>query len=96
MRTLPDGCPRGLQCKAMARVESDDASTFVCCGLHDGDDDPFRMCFKSETTDSMYDHDEHDLLDMIEVASRAMSTATRIKEAEHGAWLRSCVPSSAG
>ena len=80
MITLPDGCPRQLECQPLHRTQSDEGETFICCGLHGGDEDPYRFCFKSETTDSMYDYDEYDLLDTIEVVSRALSTAARIKE----------------
>ena len=64
-------------------VISDDRVTFVCCGLHkeqDSNNDPYRFCFKSETTDSMYDYDEIDLFDTIEVMSRALSTVKRMGE----------------
>lgn len=81
MRTTPSKCMRGLECQPLHAVVSDEADTFICCGLHGaGGHDPYRMCFKSMTTDSMYDHDEFDLLDMSEVAIRSLSTAQRLND----------------
>ena len=77
-RTLPDGCPRNLRCEPLSRLESDDGSTFICCGWPGvRKDDPYRFCFKSVETDTMYDYDEVDLLDTILVATEAMSNARR-------------------
>ena len=86
-RTLPEGCPRGLDCQPLHRIQSDDEATFVCCGLHGavdrvhgtiGEDDPYRLCFKTDNTDTMYDYDEADLMDEVEVIVRGLSTARRL------------------
>jgi hypothetical protein len=69
-------CPRGAECKPLANVVPNDVSTFVCVGLHGEDVDPpqdrFRHCFKSDTTDSMYDYDLYDLKSCISVMSDAV------------------------
>lgn len=71
--TLPNGCPRNLECQPLSRKESDDGTTFICCGWPNiRKNDPYRFCFKSEETDSMYDYDEFDLLDTILVISESM------------------------
>lgn len=81
MRNLPDKCLRSLECQPLHAVVSDEADTFVCCGLHGaGGRDPYRMCFKSVETDTMYDHDKLDLLDMAEVITRSLSTAQRLND----------------
>lgn len=80
-RTLPEGCPRGrLSCTPLARISST-GDTFVCCGTPytvQGDD-IYRHCFKSETTDSMYDYSELDLIDVMEVCACAMSMKRRLE-----------------
>lgn len=86
-KPLPEGCPRNLKCEPLHRIESDDdPTTFICCGLpgllHDFD--PYRFCFKALDTDTMYDHDELDLLDTVEVIVTALSNAKRIKDAPNG------------
>lgn len=84
-RVTPDYCPRAIDgCMPLHAIRASDHTTFICCGLQrEGQShDPYRMCFKSETTDTMFDHDEFDLLDMIEVATRAMSTHKRFSECE--------------
>ncbi len=79
-RNMPPKCLRGLRCNPLHAVASDDAMTFVCCGLHGEEKhDLYRLCFRSETTDSMYDHDALDLFDLAEVAIRAMSTDQRLR-----------------
>lgn len=78
-RTTPPECLRGLACDPLHAVVSDDGTTFICCGLHGaGGVDPYRLCVRSETTDSMYDHDILDLLDLVEVVTRSLSTAMRL------------------
>lgn len=85
-KPLPERCPRQLECSPLHQVMSDDATTFVCCGLHgEPSDDPYRFCFKSATTHTMYDYDELDLLDTIEVAVTALSNAKRLKESDEQA-----------
>ena len=77
-RLTPGGCPRGRACEPLHRIESDEGKSYVCCGLVDRPVDPYRMCFVTPTTDSMYDHDVLDLLDMVEVIVRGMSTHRRL------------------
>ncbi len=88
-RNTPVNCMRGLECAPLHAVidddtailirKADDESTFVCCGLHgQGSQDEYRFCFKSVDTDTMYDYDELDLLDTVEVITRAISTRRRI------------------
>jgi hypothetical protein len=76
---LPECC-RDLDCQALSLVRSDDGTTFVCCGLyHEGVADPYRLCFRSATTDTMYDHDILDLLDIAAVIIRGLSAAKRLE-----------------
>lgn len=83
-RTVPKGCPRGRDdCIPLHSIDSDPPSkTFICCGLPDDfqHDDCFRNCFKSETTDTMYDYNELDMLDCVEVMTRAMTTQRRLAD----------------
>lgn len=84
-RATPSYCPRAIDgCMPLHAIRASDHTTFVCCGLqHDGEPhDPYRMCSKSKALDTVFDHDEFDLLDMIEVATRAMSSAKRFSKCE--------------
>lgn len=71
-------CPRKLRnCEPWANVVSE-AGTFICCGDSDLESrsvkqDRFRLCFVSETTDTMYDHDENDMMDLVAVLSSAFA-----------------------
>lgn len=70
-------CPKGTTCKPLSNVVADDNSSWVCVGLHQDkkekyDQDRFRHCFKSESTESVYDYDEYDLLSCINVFSEAL------------------------
>ena len=70
-------CPRGTKCKPISNVVPDDGSTFVCVGYHneikkDYPQDRFRHCFKSESTNSIFDYDEYDLKSVISVMSESL------------------------
>ncbi len=70
-------CPKGLKCKPLSNVIADDNSSLVCVGLHqevktDYPKDRFRHCFKSETTDSVYDYDQYDMKSVLSVMSEAL------------------------
>lgn len=84
MRTLPSKCLRGdANCQPLSQIASDDGSTFVCCGTSCPDSrsvegDFLRHCFKSVHTDSIFDMDELDALDVIEVLTCGMSMAKRL------------------
>lgn len=81
---LPERCMRGCdECQPLSLICSDDNATFVCCGKNDRSDDPYRVCFKSLTTDSTFDHDELDLLDQATVMIAGMAIARRLAEDEH-------------
>lgn len=71
-----DICPRKTKCKPLSNVVADDDSTFVCIGLHNEEkidnNDKFRHCFKSETTDSTFDYDEYDLKSVISTMADAL------------------------
>lgn len=77
-------CPRGLSCKPLSNVISYEEHTFVCVGLHGedkiGNEDIYRHCFKSVTTDSMYDYDEYDLLSVISTMSDALLSQRAYEE----------------
>ena len=77
---LPDGCPRGRSdCEALARVEADDGSSFICMGENDGSTrshpgDRLRLCILSaEGVDSIQDLDLRDTADQMSVMAQAMS-----------------------
>lgn len=81
-RLTPGGCPRGVKaecCEPLHRVMSDDGSTYVCCGMVNQPVDSYQLCFVTRQTESAYDCDELDLLDMVEVITRALSSARRLK-----------------
>ena len=70
-------CPRRTKCKPISNVVSNDESTFVCVGYHnetkkDYPQDIFRHCFKSESTNSIFDYDEYDLKSVISVMSESL------------------------
>lgn len=80
----PEDCPRKKEgCEPFANIVADDGSSFVCCGESDPSSrtvlqDKFRLCFVTPDTDTCYDHDETDLLDLLAVISDALSTARRM------------------
>ena len=70
-------CPRKTDCKPISNVVASDNSSFVCMGYHneykkDYPQDRFRHCFKSESTDSIFDYDEYDLKSVISVMSESL------------------------
>lgn len=80
-RTTPKECRRSSSCQPLHTVVSDDGDTFICCGLHqEGGCDPYRFCFKTLGTDTVYDYDLLDAMDTIEVLSRAVLSAKRLQE----------------
>ncbi len=83
MRTTPDACRRDFDCQPLHAIVSSDNKSWMCCGLH-GDkmehsEDVYRLCFVNTETDTRYEHDEYDLLDLVEVISRGMSTKRRLE-----------------
>lgn len=80
-KPLPEGCPRNLQCEPLHRIESEEHPSFACCGQHrGGNSNHYRFCTKDHDVYSLYDGDELDLLDTVEVAIAALSNAKRQKE----------------
>ena len=79
-----DSCPRKrLDCSPMSNIIAHDEATdavasFVCMGRLavpnvNYPQDEFRLCFKSAGgTDTMFDHDKHDLLSMSSVISAGL------------------------
>ena len=70
-------CPRGTKCEPISNIVSNDNATFVCIGYHNEEknqypQDKFRHCFKSETTNSVFDYDEYDLKSVISVMSESL------------------------
>ena len=80
---LPVGCPRALaNCSPLARIESDDESTFVCVGRNDGtgrrhEQDEFAHCAKSADVDRIDHVDRLDLIDQAAVANAGLSAILR-------------------
>ena len=78
MMVCNESCPRKLtNCIPFSNIVSDNNETFVCVGTSDIEsrscpEDKFRHCFKSDTTDSMYDYDTYDLKSVIAVMSAAL------------------------
>lgn len=72
-------------CVPLSNSISEDGETFVCCGICKEDlrsvvEDDVRFCFKSETTNTMFDYDEFDLMDQIAVMADALVLSQRMKE----------------
>jgi hypothetical protein len=73
-----ESCLRKLtNCTPLSNIVSSDTETFVCIGNSNIDSrsnpqDSFRHCFKSDTTDSMYDYDQYDLKSVIAVMSAGL------------------------
>lgn len=70
-------CPKNTDCIPLSNVIASDKSSFVCIGLHGGEkkeypEDIYRHCFRSETTDSVFDYDAYDLKSVISVMSEAL------------------------
>lgn len=70
-------CPKKTDCIPLSNVIASDESSFVCVGLHgetkeEYQQDIYRHCFKSETTDSVFDYDAFDLKSVISVMSEAL------------------------
>lgn len=83
MRRLPHKCLRNLEdCGPLCQIQSTDKSSFVCVGLNfvrDVKQDIYRSCFKTKNTDSMYDMDEFDLLDVAEMHVKAVTMNKRLR-----------------
>jgi hypothetical protein len=83
MRELPRKCLRNVDdCGPLCQIVSDDKTSFICCGLNfvrNVKCDIYRTCFKTVETDSMYDMDEFDMLDVAEMQIRAITTQKRLK-----------------
>lgn len=79
MIKTPEGCPRGYTvCQPLSRIDVDEKDGFLCCGhLHKKarklQQDRFRLCWKADVLDTMYDYDKRDLADNISVMSQALS-----------------------
>lgn len=79
---LPQGCPRGLNCDAVSRIESDDGTTFICVGRNDGlartvEQDVLTKCVRSETCDTRENLDMLDLIDEGAVIAIALAVLAR-------------------
>lgn len=78
MMVCNESCPRNLtNCTPLSNIVSDNNETFVCVGTSEvssrsNPQDKFRHCFKSDTTDSIYDYDEYDLKSVIATMSAAL------------------------
>lgn len=79
-RDLPEKCLRDgyMHCQPLHAVVSDNETTFVCYGLRNNMEDPYCLCFHNNATDDMSYNDELDLLDLVEVITRGLSTARRM------------------
>lgn len=83
MIQIPHSCPRGRQdCISLARIESDDATSFFCCGENDGTAPPVRqdrytVCFKGPHDDALKFHDKRDLTHQASVLAQAIAVVER-------------------
>ncbi len=84
--TEPGYCPRekGMNevCEPWVYTIADDGTSFICCGESDSDSrsvpqDKFRLCFVNADTDTCYDHDVNDLLDLLAMISGALALEKR-------------------
>jgi len=80
----------------MSNIVADDESSFICCGESNPASrtvvqDRFRVCFYNGDTDTTYDHDEIDLIDLIAVLSDALALGLRDDEGE-----QDCILAEAG
>lgn len=80
-------CREREDCQPWVFTVTDDKSSFICCGKSDPDtrsvpQDEFRLCFVTPDTDTRYDHDELDLLDLLDVISGALALARRVEDHE--------------
>lgn len=82
---MPEKCLRDLQdCEPLAQIHSENAESFVCCGLNDGTrrkekQDIFRHCWVSPDTDDMNDMDSRDIADTISVLAQTISVHENMK-----------------
>ena len=83
---LPDSCPRGLaptECRPLSQILADGelpqgGRGFLCCGhlaaaLRSVEQDRFRFCFCGPHADSIFDHDERDIIDTGAVLTGGLS-----------------------
>jgi len=65
---LPKKCPRErTNCQPYSQIISHDCGSFICVGLHDGSlskvlQDKYTVCFKNDTTDSIFMYDKRDII----------------------------------
>lgn len=68
MIVLPEKCLRGRSnCNPYSQIESDDKSSFFCCGVHDGTinkllADKYTVCFKGPHDDDVSLYEKRDLI----------------------------------
>lgn len=73
-------CPKGLSCMPLYNLLSDCKKSCICIGLHYEEktgtekEDEYRHCFYNETTDTMFDYSEYDLLSIISVINNGLLT----------------------
>ena len=81
MIKLPDACLRHLSgCQPLAQIESDDSSSFICCGINGRqDEDRFRLCWVNQVIDEMSDWSERDIKDTTAVMAQALSVDTNMR-----------------
>ena len=82
MITLPEKCPRGDACTPLSQIMSDDETTFVCCGICEGNrgnphGDICTLCFKSIFTDTKHNLSREDMHDQMSVIAMGMSVLLR-------------------
>lgn len=69
-------CPKETLCIPFLCISSENNKTFVCVGKHNEqnsiNEDIFRHCFRSETTDSCYDYSEYDLMSVVTTMNYAL------------------------
>jgi hypothetical protein len=84
MIKYPYSCPRGrTDCIALSRIESDDGTTFFCCGENNGKarpvaQDVYTVCMKGPHRDDMCFYDKRDLVHNAAVLMQAIAVVERV------------------
>lgn len=79
---IPRICNRGrTDCIALALIQSDDGTSFFCCGQNDGNreiaQDKYTTCFKGPHRDETSHHDKRDLTHGAAVLVQALAVIER-------------------
>lgn len=83
MIKIPGKCLRGrVDCIALSNIESDNGSSFFCCGENNGesrpvDQDKYTTCFKGDHRDEISYSDKRDLVHQSAVIIQALAVVEK-------------------